>query len=69
VAAGPDGDVYLPAIYDSDKPDLSDEFLLGRVTDWVGPEEGAVLGIGQRVFLVGDDAINIMDLTTLRFGT
>lgn len=65
---GPDGEVYLPAIYDSDKSDLADEFLLGRATDWSSPEEGPVLGIGQRVFVVGDDAVGIMELTTLQFG-
>jgi len=27
-----------------------------------------VLGRGQRVFLVGDEVRDIMDLTTLRFG-
>ena len=65
---GPDGDVYLPVIYDTQKLDLSDEFLLGRATDWIGAEKGPALGIGQRVFLVGDDAVSIMDLTALRFG-
>jgi type VI secretion system protein ImpE len=68
VTGGPDGEVYLPAIYDTDKPDISDEFLLGRATDWIGPENGPTLGIGQRVFVVGEDATGIMDLTTLRFG-
>ena len=68
VTGGPDGDVYLPAIYDTNKSDISDEFLLGRATDWIGPEEGPMLGIGQRVFVVGEDATGIMDLTTLRFG-
>jgi type VI secretion system protein ImpE len=67
VTGGPDGDVYLPVIYDTDKPDLCDEILLGRTTDWIGPEEGPVLGIGQRIFVVGDEAASIMDLTTLRF--
>jgi type VI secretion system protein ImpE len=69
VIAGPDGDVYLPTLYDSERSDLSDELLLGRATDWIGPEEGPVRGIGQRVFVVGDNAISIMELTTLRFGT
>ena len=69
VLNGPDGDVYLPAIYDSDQPDLSDDLLLGRATDWVGPEEPIVRGIGRRVYLAGDDAISIMELSALRFGT
>jgi type VI secretion system protein ImpE len=68
VTGGPDGEVYMPAIYDSGQPDLADEFLLGRATDWIGPEEGFVRGIGQREFLVGDDAVGIMELSTLRFG-
>jgi type VI secretion system protein ImpE len=68
VADGPDGDVYFPVIYQADQPDVADELRLGRTTDWVGPEDGLVLGLGQRVFLVGDEESNIMDLTTLRFG-
>jgi type VI secretion system protein ImpE len=68
VVGGPDGEVYLPAIYDTEKPDLSDEFLLGRATDWIGLEHDPVLGVGQRVFVIGEDAIGIMDLTMLRFG-
>jgi type VI secretion system protein ImpE len=69
VNEGPDGEVYLPVIYESTRPDLSDEFLLGRATDWIGSAEGPVLGIGQRVFVIGDNAIGIMELTTLYFGT
>ena len=68
VAEGPDGVVYIPAIYDTDASDITEELRLGRNTDWVGPEDGLVLGRGQRVFLVGDEVHDIMDLTTLRFG-
>jgi type VI secretion system protein ImpE len=68
VADGPDGDVYFPVVYQSDRSDVADELRLGRTTDWVGPEDGLVLGLGQRVFLVGDEARNIMELTMLRFG-
>jgi type VI secretion system protein ImpE len=69
VLDGPDGEVYLPAIYDSDQSNLSDDLLLGRATDWVDPEDAIVRGIGRRVYLAGDDAISIMELTGLRFGT
>src|SRR5262249_53967985 len=44
VTEGPDGEVYLPAIYDTDAPNVADELLLGRATDWIGPEQGPVLG-------------------------
>jgi type VI secretion system protein ImpE len=66
---GPDGDVYLPVLYDCDQPDLGDEFRLGRATDWLDAEDGPVRGLGQRVFLVGEEDRGIMDLTSLRFGS
>lgn len=65
VRGGPDGDVYLPAIYGSDEADLADPLKLGRETDWRG--EALVRGLGQRLYLVGEEAIGAMDLTTLSF--
>ena len=57
----------MPAIYDMRRSPISPtSFCLGRATDWIGPEEGPVRGIGQRVFLVGDDAVGIMEIATAR---
>ncbi|MBV8614451.1 MAG: tetratricopeptide repeat protein [Acetobacteraceae bacterium] len=67
VTDGPDGEVYIPVIYWSDAPDLGDDLRLGRATDW-REEAGLVRGVGQRTFLVGDAAVSIMELATLRFG-
>ena len=67
VRAGPDGDVYLPAIYGSEDASLADALKLGRETDWI-EDGGPVRGVGQRLFLAGEEAIGIMDLTTLEFG-
>jgi type VI secretion system protein ImpE len=69
VSDGPDGEVYVPAIYDSRQPDLADDYRLGHSTDWIEAENAPVRGVGQRVFLAGDEAHGIMDLTELRFGT
>ncbi len=67
VRGGPDGDVYVPAIYADPPPDTSEILLLGRETDW--REAGGVTrGVGQRMFLVGDDAKGIMELTSLSLG-
>jgi type VI secretion system protein ImpE len=66
VAAGPDGDVYLPAVYVSDDP-LSDALRLGRETDWRQADGGPVRGAGQRLFIVGEDAVAMMDLGNFRF--
>lgn len=72
VLEGPDGVVYLPAIYVSEDPDLSDTFRLGRATDWCelwSSGETLARGIGLRSFLAGDEAHDIMGLTTLSFAT
>lgn len=67
VADGPDGDVYMPAIYGGTDP-VNDAQKLGRETDWTDPDAGPVRGIGQRVFLMGEDDVAVMDLGDLRFG-
>jgi type VI secretion system protein ImpE len=67
VNRGPDGEVYIPAIYASTAPDLPDLYRLGHGTDWTGEEAGPVCGIGQRVFLAGDDTYPIMDIAELSF--
>ena len=68
VNAGPDGEVYIPVIYDSRRPDLADNLRLGLGTDWIEDEGAPVRGLGQRVFLAGDEAHGIMELGELRFG-
>jgi type VI secretion system protein ImpE len=65
VAEGPDGEVYLPAIYAPEDP-MTDLLRLGRETDWRQADGGPVRGAGQRVFLLGEDDVAIMDLGTLR---
>jgi len=66
VDAGPDGDVYVPVVYAGDDG-LSEKQRLGRETDWQQAEGGPVRGLGQRVFLLGEDDVAIMELGTLTF--
>ena len=68
VAQGPDGEVYVPAIYAPEDP-MTDALRLGRATDWRQAEGGPMRGVGQRVFLLGEDDVAIMDLGTLRIAT
>lgn len=65
VAEGPDGEVYVPAVYAPDDP-MTDALWLGRETDWRQAEGGPVRGVGQRVFLLGEDDVAVMELGTLR---
>ncbi|KGM30576.1 type VI secretion system accessory protein TagJ, partial [Inquilinus limosus] len=69
VRDGPDGDVYLPALY---PPELlpadtvvADPLRLGRATEWT--EASPVRGIGQRVYMVGEEAVPVLQLATLDF--
>ena len=66
VANGPDGEVYLPAIYVADDP-LTEALRLGRETDWRETEGAPVRGVGQRLLIIGEDAVPMMDLGTFRF--
>ena len=68
VSEGPDGEVFLPAIYVTPGVELDERTRLGRVTDFVGGEGEPVRGIGQRTFLIGDDAMPILELQSLEFG-
>jgi type VI secretion system protein ImpE len=68
VTAGPDGDVYIPVTYFSEPEATDDAHRLGRETSWTEEGEGPVRGFGQRLFLIGDEALGIMDLDTVEFG-
>ena len=68
VREGPDGDVYIPAIYatgSGDETDGGDTLRLGRRTDW--SENAPVRGIGQRMFLVGEEGVPINQLEAVVF--
>jgi type VI secretion system protein ImpE len=67
VRDGPDGEVYVPVLYPGAAEESQDDLRLGRRTDWRGGEQTSVQGVGQRTFLVGDDARAILELTTVTF--
>jgi type VI secretion system protein ImpE len=67
VDEGPDGVVYVPAIYVQTDASCTIEERLGRATNWIEADGEPVRGIGQRSFLVGDDELGIMDIETLTF--
>lgn len=65
VRNGPDGDVYMPALYETTAT-LDDAFRLGRATGW--SDDAPVRGLGQRIFLAGDEAVPIGQLQSLVLG-
>lgn len=62
---GPDGEVFMPAIYCS--KDSSPGHRLGHVTDFDGSEGGATFGKGLREFLLGEQSRTILELNRVQF--
>jgi type VI secretion system protein ImpE len=58
---GSAGEVHLPALYPGSHEHADDQIKLGRATDWKTIQDGPVLGMGQRTFLVDDDALSILE--------
>lgn len=63
VREGPEGDVYVPALYYPTGD--STPLRLGRATEW--SETSPVRGLGQRVFLTGEEVFDILQGETLLF--
>lgn len=72
VESGPDGEVYIPAVYPSDAvdPALTDALRLGRETDWWQATENApTRGRGAVTLLVGDGSATLLEMRQLSFQT
>ena len=68
VASGPDGEVFTPVIYAGSTSDSDARLKLGRVTDW-REHNGVTRGVGQKTFLIGDEARTIMELKEITFAS
>ncbi len=62
VADGPEGEVYLPAIYAPSTPELDAGSRMGRTTDWSGDDGEPVCGRGLRMFFVGEVERSVFEL-------
>lgn len=63
---GPDGEVYLPAIYPPMPGSTDDAQLrLGRGTDWASIGEDIVRGRGQKMLLAGERELSWMELRSI----
>jgi type VI secretion system protein ImpE len=62
VKDGPDGVVYVPALYHGSHTSTDDAVRLGRSTTWTGGETEPYRGQGLREFLVGDGSKSIFEI-------
>jgi len=67
VLSGPDGEVFIPALYPTVPADAGDAVRLGHTTLWSDQPGLPVRGIGQRLFLAGERDVAITEIATLRF--
>jgi type VI secretion system protein ImpE len=67
VRDGPDGVVYVPALYPGSHAAADDAVKLGRQTQWTGGESEPFRGLGLRELLVGDGAKSILEINTVTF--
>ncbi|MEX0711521.1 MAG: type VI secretion system accessory protein TagJ [Pirellulales bacterium] len=58
---------YVPVLYHGSHEHADDQVKLGRSTDWQASEAGPVLGVGQRVFLVGEADRAILETRSVEF--
>lgn len=52
---------YVPVLYNGSHQHPDDQVKLGRLTDWSTSEGGPTLGIGQRMFLAGEEGHSFLD--------
>ena len=67
VRNGPDGAVYVPAIYASTAKVDDDHAKLGRSTEWLGGNGAPVYGVGLRLYMLGETDKTIMELSDIHF--
>jgi type VI secretion system protein ImpE len=71
VADGPDGEVYLPALYPPTTGTavaMTDALRLGRATDWhQAGDGGPTLGLGAVTILVGEEALTWLEMDKVNF--
>lgn len=67
VTDGPDGVVYVPALYHGSHAAADEGLRLGRGTHWDGGDGKPYHGTGLREFLVGDAARSVLEIGTIQF--
>ncbi len=66
---GPEGEVYVAALYPATHDTDDEQLRLGRATAWLGGEGEPVRGVGQRMYLVGEEARSILEIESVEFAT
>ncbi len=67
VRSGPEGKVFLPAVYADRGDGADDASRLGRRTDWIQADDGGpVRGRGLRTWLFGDESRSLLEFERIQ---
>jgi type VI secretion system protein ImpE len=69
VRDGPQGEVFIPALYPIRVHEPDEKIRLGRATDWVTLDQGIALGSGQRMLLVDEEALPLMQISSVEINS
>jgi type VI secretion system protein ImpE len=61
------GEVLIPAIYPFSWKSGDEAVWLGRTTEWVADDHGHEYPVGQKMFLVDDDEMPLLEIRSLEF--
>jgi len=61
------GEVLLPAVYPFSWKSEDERLWLGRTTEWAADEEGHEYPVGQKMFLVDDEEVPLLEIRSLEF--
>jgi len=58
---------FLPVLYPGSSAFESDQVRMGRMTDWIDLGNGNYRGVGQHLFMVGDQEKSLLELGEITF--
>lgn len=64
---GTEGHVFIPTIYPWSTAETRAALRLGRETEWIEGDGGPVRGLGQRLWLAGEEALAIAEAQSIIF--
>jgi type VI secretion system protein ImpE len=63
------GEVLIPAVYPFTWKSEDQSLWLGRSTEWVADDQGHEYPVGQKVFLVDDEEVPLLEIRSLEFSS
>jgi type VI secretion system protein ImpE len=63
----PPGQLFVPMLYPGSFAAEQESLRMGRETYWIGEENEPIRGVGQRMYLVGDEGVGLSQIDEIVF--